>query len=87
LELFRPSEDLAFLPGSSEVHDKLHEAGRFRHDDREPLPVPLLPQVETILVDAAEIPQRDHLGRPPDANPLADGKEPLPCAELRRVVE
>jgi len=84
---FRPSEYLASLPESSEGHDKLHEAGRFRRDDRELLPVPLLPQVEPILVDAAEIPLRDHLGRPLDANPLADEKERLPGAELRRDVE
>jgi hypothetical protein len=35
-------------------------------------------------VDAAEIPRVDHPGRPPDANPLADGKARLLGAEARR---
>jgi hypothetical protein len=43
--------------------------------------------VELIPVDAAENPKVDHLGRPPDAHPLADGKELLPGAGVHRDVE
>jgi hypothetical protein len=35
----------------------------------------------------AESPKEDHLDRPLDANPLADGKEHLPDAELCRDVK
>ena len=78
---------LAFLPESSEVHGTLHAALHFPHDDHEPLPAPLLPQVEPILVDADENPMVDHLGRLQDANPLADGKVHLQGAEVRQDAE
>jgi hypothetical protein len=43
--------------------------------------------MEQILVDAAENPRVDHLDRPPDANPLPDGKAHLLGAEVHRDVE
>ena len=66
---------------------RLHAASRFPHDDRGPLPAPLLSQVERIPVDADESPKVDHLGRLQDASPLADGKELLLDAEVHRDVE
>jgi hypothetical protein len=66
------------------VHGRLHEASRFLHDDREPPPVQWVVQSP---VDAAENPRVDHLDRPPDANPLEDGKAHLLGAEVRRDVE
>jgi hypothetical protein len=43
--------------------------------------------VEQIPVVAAENPRVDHLGLPPDANPLADGKACLRGAEVRQDAE
>jgi len=84
---FLPVAGLAFLPGSSEVHGRLHVALHFLHDDRGPLPALLLRQVEPILVDAAENPRVDHLGHLEDANPLADGKAHPLGAEVRQDAE
>ena len=43
--------------------------------------------MEPILVDAAENPRVDHLGRLQDANPLADGKVHPLGAEVRQDAE
>ena len=69
------------------MHDRLHAASRFPHDDREPPPAPLPPWVEQIPVDVAENPRVVHLDRPSDANPLGDGKAHLLGAEVRPDVE
>ena len=66
---------------------RLHGASRFPHDDREPLPAPLRPWMVQRLVDAAESRKVERPGRPPDANPLADGKARLLGAEARQDAE
>ena len=69
------------------MRGRIHEASRSRHDDRGPQPELLLPQVEPILVDAAENPKEDHLDRLEDANSLAAGKAHPPGAEVRQGAE
>ena len=78
---------LASLPVFSEALGRLHEAWRFRRDDRVSLPAPPPLRVERIPAGVAESPKEDHLDRLLDANPLADGKEHLPDAEVRRDVK
>ena len=69
------------------MRGRLHEVSRSRHDDRGPLPALLLPQVGQILVDAAENPRVDRLGRLQDANPMASGKAHPLGAEVRQGAE